>query len=52
MAFFSIAAARGGRTAVTSVDSALGHGATFRVILPVRVEEMPDELEGELMGAA
>jgi GAF domain-containing protein/HAMP domain-containing protein len=35
-----------------SVDSALGHGATFRVILPVRVEEMPDELSGELMGAA
>jgi signal transduction histidine kinase len=35
-----------------SVDSELGHGATFRVTLPVRVEEVADELTGELLGAA
>jgi GAF domain-containing protein len=35
-----------------TVDSALGKGATFRVTLPIRVEAMPDELAGELMGAA
>jgi signal transduction histidine kinase len=35
-----------------SVDSELGHGATFRVTLPVRVEEVPEELAGELLGAA
>jgi signal transduction histidine kinase len=29
-----------------SVDSELGHGATFRVTLPVRVEEAPEELLG------
>jgi signal transduction histidine kinase len=33
-----------------SVDSELGEGATFRVILPVRVEHVPDELTGELTG--
>jgi signal transduction histidine kinase len=31
-----------------SVDSELGQGATFRVILPVRVEDVPDDLTGEL----
>jgi MazG family protein len=31
-----------------SVDSALGHGATFRVTLPIRVEDAPEELSGEL----
>ncbi len=35
-----------------SVDSELGHGATFRVTLPVRVEEVPEEFAGELLGAA
>ena len=35
-----------------AVESALGHGATFRVTLPIRVEEAADELSGELMGAA
>jgi GAF domain-containing protein/HAMP domain-containing protein/anti-sigma regulatory factor (Ser/Thr protein kinase) len=39
-----------------SVESELGQGATFRVILPVRVEPVPDEFAGEpaeeLMGAA
>jgi signal transduction histidine kinase len=35
-----------------SVDSALGHGATFRVVLPIRVDDVADELSGELMGAA
>ena len=35
-----------------SVDSVLGHGATFRVTLPIRVEGVADELTGELMGAA
>jgi GAF domain-containing protein len=35
-----------------SVDSELGQGATFRVTLPVRVEDMTGELTGELMGAA
>jgi signal transduction histidine kinase len=35
-----------------SVESELGRGATFRVTLPVRVEEFADELTGELMGAA
>jgi signal transduction histidine kinase len=35
-----------------SVDSELGHGATFRVTLPVRVVEVADELTGELLGAA
>src|SRR5438067_2091562 len=34
------------------VDSKLGHGATFRVTLPIRVEHAADELTGELMGAA
>jgi signal transduction histidine kinase len=29
-----------------SVDSELGHGATFRVTLPVRVEEVAEELLG------
>jgi signal transduction histidine kinase len=33
------------------VESELGHGATFRVTLPIRVEHA-DELTGELMGAA
>ena len=39
-----------------SVDSELGNGATFRVVLPIRVEDLPgdlpEELAGELMGAA
>jgi signal transduction histidine kinase len=39
-----------------TVDSKLGQGATFRVTLPVRVEDVPDEaagmLAGEMMGAA
>jgi signal transduction histidine kinase/HAMP domain-containing protein len=35
-----------------SVDSVLGQGATFRVTLPIRVEDVADELTGELMGAA
>jgi signal transduction histidine kinase len=35
-----------------SVDSELGKGATFRVTLPVRVEEAPGELTEELLGAA
>jgi signal transduction histidine kinase len=34
------------------VESELGHGATFRVTLPIRVEHAADELTGELMGAA
>jgi signal transduction histidine kinase len=29
-----------------SVDSELGHGATFRVTVPVRVEEVAEELMG------
>ena len=33
-----------------SVDSELGQGATFRVVLPVRVEHVPDDLTGELTG--
>ena len=35
-----------------AVESELGHGATFRVTLPIRVENAADELAGELMGAA
>jgi GAF domain-containing protein/anti-sigma regulatory factor (Ser/Thr protein kinase) len=35
-----------------TVESELGHGAIFRVALPIRVEEVADELTGELMGAA
>jgi signal transduction histidine kinase/HAMP domain-containing protein len=35
-----------------SVESELGKGATFRVTLPIRVEETAEELAGELMGAA
>jgi signal transduction histidine kinase len=35
-----------------TVESVLGHGATFRVTLPIRVEAVADELTGELMGAA
>jgi GAF domain-containing protein/anti-sigma regulatory factor (Ser/Thr protein kinase) len=35
-----------------SVESELGRGATFRVTLPIRVEDGADELTGELMGAA
>jgi GAF domain-containing protein len=35
-----------------AVESELGHGATFRVTLPIRVEHAADELSGELMGAA
>ncbi len=35
-----------------SVESELGHGATFRVTLPVRVEEVAEQMEGELLGAA
>jgi signal transduction histidine kinase len=35
-----------------SVDSELGQGSTFRVTLPIRVEDVPAELTGELMGAA
>jgi signal transduction histidine kinase len=35
-----------------AVESELGHGATFRVTLPIRVEHALDELSGELMGAA
>src|SRR5207245_9522502 len=35
-----------------SVESELGQGATFRVVLPIRVEGVADELTGELMGAA
>jgi signal transduction histidine kinase len=34
------------------VESELGHGATFRVTLPIRVEHAADELAGEMMGAA
>jgi signal transduction histidine kinase/HAMP domain-containing protein/uncharacterized protein YdeI (YjbR/CyaY-like superfamily) len=34
------------------VESEVGHGATFRVTLPIRVEDGADELTGELMGAA
>ena len=34
------------------VASELGHGATFRVTLPIRVEHTADELTDELMGAA
>jgi signal transduction histidine kinase len=34
------------------VESKLGHGATFRVTLPIRVEHVAEELAGELMGAA
>jgi signal transduction histidine kinase len=32
------------------VESELGHGATFRVTLPIRVEHAADELAGELAG--
>jgi signal transduction histidine kinase/HAMP domain-containing protein len=35
-----------------SVESEVGQGSTFRVVLPVRVEGVGDELTGELMGAA
>ncbi len=35
-----------------TVESELGHGATFRLTLPIRVEAVADELTGELMGAA
>ncbi|HEX2647226.1 MAG TPA: ATP-binding protein, partial [Candidatus Dormibacteraeota bacterium] len=35
-----------------SVESELGRGATFRVILPIRVANVVEELSGELMGAA
>ena len=35
-----------------AVESEVGHGATFRVVLPIRVEDVADELTGELMGAA
>ncbi|HVC54609.1 MAG TPA: GAF domain-containing protein [Stellaceae bacterium] len=35
-----------------SVASELRHGATFRVTLPIRVEEIPGALTEELMGAA
>ncbi len=35
-----------------SVNSELGQGATFRVTLPIRVEDVADEPTGELMGAA
>jgi signal transduction histidine kinase len=35
-----------------TVESEFGRGATFRVTLPIRVEEVADELTGELMGAA
>jgi len=35
-----------------SVESEVGQGATFRVVLPIRVEGGADELTGELMGAA
>ena len=38
------------------VESVLGHGATFRVTLPIRVESVVDEpadgLAGAMMGAA
>jgi signal transduction histidine kinase len=39
-----------------TVDSELGRGATFRVSLPIRVEDVADELgvaaPGEMRGAA
>ena len=35
-----------------SVESEVGQGSTFRVVLPIRVEGVADELTGELMGAA
>ena len=36
--------------AVRRVESELGHGATFRVTLPIRVEHAADEMAGELAG--
>jgi signal transduction histidine kinase len=33
-----------------AVESELGHGATFRVTLPIRVEHAADEMAGELAG--